>query len=351
MHAVDAVHEELEHVTRSLFFRNSDRCLRLLQYLVNTALHGDYNLLNERLIGVKVFGRDPSYNKMKDNIVRMSAAEVRARLVRYYASAEHRSELRIILSPGSYVPQFAWAEEAEQQQYAAENTQSGASRFWSPLVESAEPILIVLGASQFSRPKRLLCANVNCRDEHQEFSAKISLADALTLSRIASYLQSCGKEYRVETEDYVRFRDLRNGPAVFLGGLNNQWTMSFAEHLRFAFKTNRGHTRSWIRDTEAPVAHGWLRDWSQPVAAMTEDHAIIARVLKSATGQPIVIAGGHTAYGTAAAGEFVTSSAHLDPVLAGTSSEWNSTNIELVIDTTIVRGVRGSPRVSASHIW
>jgi hypothetical protein len=321
--------------------------VRLLQYLVNTALHGDCKSLNERLIGVKVFGRDPSYNKLKDNVVRMSAAQVRARLVRYYASAQHRSELRIILSPGSYIPQFLREEETEQSRCVTRSARSGVSRFWSPLVESAEPVLIVLGASQYIRPKRSLRGNVDRRDG----SEKISLVDALTLSRIASYLQSCGKEYRVESEDYVRFRDLRNGPAVLLGGLNNEWTMSFAEHLRFAFKINREHTRSWIHDNEAPLAHGWPHDWSQPIARTTEDHAIIARVLKSATGQTIVIAGGHTAYGTAAAGEVVTSSAHLDPVFGGISSDWDSSNIELVIDTTIVRGVRGSPRVGASHVW
>ncbi len=104
----------------------------------------------------------------------------------------------------------------------------------------------------------------------------------------------------------MRFRDLRNGPAILLGGLNNQWTMSFAEHLRFAFKSKERSTKTWIRDQESYPRGSFGFTTLRPLLAITEDHAIVARLLESATGQPIVIAGGHTAYGTAAAGEFVT---------------------------------------------
>ncbi len=65
---------------------------------------------------MNVFGRDPSYDTVKDNVVRIAAAEVRGRLVRYYALPEHRRELRIVLSPGSYVPQFLPADLAQQPQ-------------------------------------------------------------------------------------------------------------------------------------------------------------------------------------------------------------------------------------------
>jgi hypothetical protein len=345
-----AVKEQLSRILGSVFFRNSDRYTGLLHYVVDTALREDYALLKERLIGVNVFGRDPSYDTVKDNVVRIAAAEVRGRLVRYYALSEHRSELRIILSPGSYVPQFAWPELAQQHR-PAEDEESVLHKFWSPLVECVEPVLIVLGPSAVAKLKQPLRGSPDATDGQRHSSEQITLSDALTLSRIVSYLESRGKEYRVEMQDFVRFRDLRNGPAVLLGGLNNQWTMSFAEHLRFAFKSNRGCTRTWICDKKAPARQAWIQDWAQSSAAITEDHAIVARVLMSATGQPIVIAGGHTAYGTAAAGEFITNNFYLNLIIAEESADWNSMNLELVIAATVVRGVSGPPRISARYLW
>jgi len=333
-----AVREQLLRILGSLFFRNSDRYTRLLQYVVDTALLSDPALLKERLIGINVFGRDPSYDTVKDNVVRIAAAEVRGRLVRYYALPEHRRELRIILSPGSYVPQFAPADLTQQPQSSVHKEKSALGKFWKPLVESVEPILIVLGPSSENSRKRSTHAASGGTDQ-RNLSEQITLSDALTLSRMVSYLESQGKEYRVEMQDFVRFRDLRNGPAILLGGLNNEWTLSFAEHLRFAFKSKRGSTKTWIHDPSVPLPE------------IVEDHAIVARLLQSVTGQAVVIAGGHTAYGTAAAGEFVTNGSYLESVGAEDSQDWNASNFELVIATSVVRGVSGPPRITASYAW
>lgn len=346
-----AVQEQLTRVLGSVFFRNSDRYTRLLQYVVNTALHSDPALLKERLIGVHVFGRDPSYDTVKDNVVRIAAAEVRGRLVRFYALPEHRRELRIVLSAGSYVPQFVPADLAPQPQTPVENEAAALHKFWGPLLRCSEPILIVLGPSQESSRKRTVRANTEDGYTGRNLSEQITLSDALTLSRMVSYLESKGKEYRVEMQGFVRFRDLRNGPAILLGGLNNQWTLSFAEHLRFAFKTRQGSPKTWIRDRDSASRQLWIHDSNIPLSAVTEDHAIVARLLESATGQPMVVAGGHTAYGTAAAGEFVTNAAYLESAAAADTQDWSSSNLELVIATSVVRGVSGPPRINATHVW
>jgi hypothetical protein len=314
-------------------------------------LHSDPALLKERLIGVHVFGRDPSYDTVKDNVVRIAAAEVRGRLVRYYALPEHRRELRIVLSPGSYVPQFVSADFAQQPQVPVESENSALHKFWAPLLACLEPILILLGPSQESGWKRTVRGNAEDEYAYRNLSEQITLSDALTLSRMVSYLESKGKEYRVEMQGFERFRDLRNGPAILPGGLNNQWTLSLAEHLRFAFKTKQGGTKTWIRDKDLPARQLWIHDSNVPLPAITEDHAIVARLLESATGQPIVIAGGHTAYGTAAAGEFVTNRAYLESAATGDAQNWASSNLELVIANSVVRGVSGPPRINASYVW
>jgi hypothetical protein len=69
-------------------------------------LLGNAGELKERTIGVEAFGREPNYDVNLDPVVRMTAAEVRKRLIQYYYSPDHVGELIIELPVGSYVPLF-----------------------------------------------------------------------------------------------------------------------------------------------------------------------------------------------------------------------------------------------------
>ncbi|MEI9969469.1 MAG: hypothetical protein WDM87_12915 [Terracidiphilus sp.] len=55
---------------------------------------------------MRVFGRHPSYDTNLDHIVRTAATELRKKLATYYVNEQHRSELRMGLIPGSYIPRF-----------------------------------------------------------------------------------------------------------------------------------------------------------------------------------------------------------------------------------------------------
>src|ERR1035438_3919010 len=68
--------------------------------------------LKERTLGVEVFHKPPSYDTAQDNIVRVTANEVRKRLAQYYGN-DHRSEgLTIQLQSGSYAASFLWKEDS-----------------------------------------------------------------------------------------------------------------------------------------------------------------------------------------------------------------------------------------------
>src|ERR1700677_1088557 len=69
-------------------------------------LNGAADQIKERTIGVEVFGRHPSDDTNLDHIVRTAATELRKKLATYYVDEEHRSELRMGLIPGSYIPRF-----------------------------------------------------------------------------------------------------------------------------------------------------------------------------------------------------------------------------------------------------
>jgi hypothetical protein len=73
---------------------------------VENALEGRHESLKERIIGVEVFGRKPSYQTEADSVVRVRATEVRKRLSQYYAVGPQIGPYRIEIPPGSYVPQF-----------------------------------------------------------------------------------------------------------------------------------------------------------------------------------------------------------------------------------------------------
>jgi hypothetical protein len=60
--------------------------------------------LKERVIGVELFGRSPAYDTSEDAIVRVTASDVRKRLLQHYGQYGATSGLRITLPLGSYVP-------------------------------------------------------------------------------------------------------------------------------------------------------------------------------------------------------------------------------------------------------
>jgi hypothetical protein len=60
-------------------FRGSHRSGQFLRYIVEQAIAGHFESLKERVIGVEMFGRSPSYATGDDAIVRVTASDVRRR--------------------------------------------------------------------------------------------------------------------------------------------------------------------------------------------------------------------------------------------------------------------------------
>jgi hypothetical protein len=106
--AVDCglVRGQLERLIAHPLFSQSRRYSNLLRYLVEETLEGHSDRLKERTVGIDVFGRTPSYDTTADPVVRTTAAQLRHRIARYYAQPGHESEIRILLPPGAYVPEF-----------------------------------------------------------------------------------------------------------------------------------------------------------------------------------------------------------------------------------------------------
>src|SRR5262245_32705720 len=78
--------DHVEEIIKGTAFKGSHRSQAFLKHIVDRALHGDPADLRERSIGIALFGRDAAYDTADDAIVRVTASDVRKRLLQHYGN-------------------------------------------------------------------------------------------------------------------------------------------------------------------------------------------------------------------------------------------------------------------------
>ena len=96
----------LREIVEGKAFRGSHRSGQFLIYIVEQALAGRFTALKERVIGIELFGRSPSYDTGEDAIVRVTASDVRKRLLQHYGENGRSAKFYISLPSGSYIPEI-----------------------------------------------------------------------------------------------------------------------------------------------------------------------------------------------------------------------------------------------------
>src|SRR6202161_301072 len=104
---LELLQQHLREVIEGAAFKASQRSGQFLKYIVDQAIAGHFESLKERVIGIELFGRSPSYDTGEDAIVRVTASDVRKRLLQHYGKDGATSEFRISLPLGAYVPEIA----------------------------------------------------------------------------------------------------------------------------------------------------------------------------------------------------------------------------------------------------
>jgi hypothetical protein len=173
-------------------------------------------------------------------------------------------------------------------------------------------------------------------------SGKVAYSDAVTLAALTGFLAARGARYRVAHESEVELDDLRQGPAVLIGALNNDWGIRLAGQLRFTFDFDLATLSCSILD-RGHVA--WSLRLDVPFASVREDRGVVTRVMDQTTGQPTVLAGGATMLGTIAAGELLTNPAYMP------DGEWDRPNAQVLFAATILRGSAAPPRALETWFW
>src|ERR1700735_1730288 len=110
---IELFHQHLKEVIEGAAFKASHRSGQFLKYIVDQAIAGHFESLKERVIGIELFGRSPSYDTSEDAIVRVTASDVRKRLLQHYGRSGDASEFRINLPLGSYLPEIIYTKHIE----------------------------------------------------------------------------------------------------------------------------------------------------------------------------------------------------------------------------------------------
>ena len=137
------------------------------------------------------------------------------------------------------------------------------------------------------------------------------LNDAITLARIAGWLQQNAKRYRIVAHSKVTFADLQNSPAVLIDLRSNFCTTTLANRLRFTVEWGTAPHTLVMRDQKNPARNAWSVHLATPSNQTTVDYALVVRARDPQSEQVIITAAGITHCGMLAAGEFLTNPAQM----------------------------------------
>jgi hypothetical protein len=410
----EKIREQLELVIQDPVFRSSKRSVEFLRYVVEQTLLGFADQIKERTIGIEVFGRAPSYDTNMDHVVRTAAIELRKRLAIYYGEEQHRSELRMSLVPGSYIPHFtlpphptAAVTETDPALAAATlpdavtlhpespdiatAVASGRSvsrhviaatvllalllagfflyprfhrltaqdLFWQPVLDTPGPVLLAVGytANGPPTPNAMAPEQTPLPTLHASSTPTVPFGDTVTIARVVGILEGHGRKVTIRRENSSSFSDLREGPVVLIGAFNNEWSLRLTHQLRYTLSLDADKHLIYIKDARNPALRNWSWATNLPVAhnsgpggPVMQDYALISRIWNSDTGHVVVVIGGLYTYGTEAAGEFLDDTQLMQVIAKQLPQDDSHKNLQIVLGTTVTDDTPGPPRVLAVSV-
>jgi hypothetical protein len=405
-----AVLLQIDRLLASTHFKNSRRYSDFLRFVVTKTAEGHSDILKERTIGIEVFGREPNFDTSGDSIVRVAAAEVRKRIAQYYQEDGHEDELRVDLPSGSYVAHFRRPETSTpavviltdsspsiEPKIGAYETHrravplrwaisaivavslvlltiaasfllrlrsdTGINRFWGPVFESSAPVIVCVGTvepSHISKDFRnrftvQMANSVNGLEEPPAPTAQlpdwpaVTWIDAVELARIAEMLTRHHKTAVLHSSENATLADLRAGPVILLGVLENTWSLRLLSNLRFHPRMDFASQKMWIEDSQHPERREWNAPWGIAYSDTHDDYALVTRTRDPLSGQISVEIGGLGLHASQAAAEFATNPIYLKSL--SDSLHDPNRNVQIVLKINVIKGEASPPQVVAETYW
>jgi hypothetical protein len=359
----------LNRILESHAFRGSRRSQEFLRYIVEKSLSGDFDEIKERILGVEIFGRPLTYDTSADAIVRVTANDVRKRLLRYYELDGTTSEYRIHLPAGSYIPEFTRVPLEVVPELAAPLPANPRRSFrlaalvlcavfvfaagagaglllskggrpmvpkqiapWSALFQEARQTQLIFCDASIEMLQAYLHANVSLSDYANrrlfpdmssksadakraasmlggaDFTVTAAPVDLGIALRISGLAQSWSHPLIVRSARDLRFRDFKTDANFILLGSprSNPWTALFQDQLDFSFLFDKARHSEVCRNKHPRAGEQSVYVPTAMGGATGEAFAIAAFLANPDQNGNVMILAGSNAEGTEAAARFVT---------------------------------------------
>jgi len=177
-----------------------------------------------------------------------------------------------------------------------------------------------------------------------EKTAASGSGEVVACAKLAVLLTNHHRAFDMRSDSNLPFADIRNSPAVLLGGYNNFWTIETTRDLPF------------FLDRAARIRErgGQGRVWSiayQPGVSPQEDYSLVTRHFDAKTGSPLISLSGITTCGTRAAADFVTDPAQLARLASIHRNALEHKNLEIVLHSTFVDCIPSSTDIIDVKYW
>jgi hypothetical protein len=107
--------EAADRLLGSATLSRSPRLRAFLAYVVDCRVEGRTGEIHEYALGVQVFGKPADFSPNEDNIVRVTARQLRVKLDEYYRTEGARDAWRLVIPKGAYVPELTHNEPSRPQ--------------------------------------------------------------------------------------------------------------------------------------------------------------------------------------------------------------------------------------------
>lgn len=244
---------------------------------------------------------------------------------------------------------------------------SAMDRMWSPVFAESGPITFCLPIS-FQKNKAGDAATTNAAIahaldvpgttspaagetffNHQVLGENVVYSDVVAMTKLESVIERQHRPVRVRLNVGTNLNDLREGPTVFIGGLDNQWTLKLLEPLRYRFAGSDAK-EYYIRDANAPGDRQWQVRLQEKMTVVNHDYALIARIHSASLERVVVVVAGIGMSGTAAAGEFLSDPVQVKELERRIGYRNRDRDFEAVLETDVDDGIAGAARIVALDV-
>jgi hypothetical protein len=232
--------------------------------------------------------------------------------------------------------------------------------FWQPLIQDHGAAIVCFGNATSFWPSESVRQAIERGDQSLlDHPGRITVTrdDTVTAGNlraavsISNLLSGYGITDELRWPQEVQSEDLNRSNVIFIGALNNPWSMSLNEGLRFSFKQiQTGSGPIWTIQDRTTPNQNWSITEPYPEPSSV-DYALITRVIDRERRRVVISVGGLSQFGTEAAGEFLVDETALSNFARTAPSGWEQRNVQIVLGMRIDGRKIVNPRILATNVW